>query len=196
MTNSMDQEMPNRTDKMLLILGLLSYLAGQIWIVTSGSMTKDQIAFDAIHWLMFVGAALIIPFAARMPRRGIALVAGPLLLVGCILIIGMCMIDFVLWSFTEPDMRNAVIGELMATPPVWGPFIEWAGRTFTLALGILGLCFWRTSLIGTALVLIGAVVIGAWGIGSNPYGYSIIIAGLLVCFWAERKTSDTFTSAE
>ena len=183
--------MPDRIDKTLLILGLLTYLAGQIWIVNSGSMTKDQIAIDAIHWLMFAGAALMIPFAARMPRRGLSLLAGPLLMVGCILVIGMCMIDFVLWSFPDVDMRNAVVGELMATPPVWTPFIEWAGLTFTGALALTGLTYWRQSIVGAGLVLIGAAVILAWGIGSNPYGYATMIVGFLVCFWSERRGEGT-----
>lgn len=179
--------MPDRIDKTMLVLGLLSYLAGQIWIVSTGSMTKDEIAIDVIHWLMFAGAALIIPFAARLPRKGLALFTGPLLMLGCILIICMCVIDFVLWSFPEQDLRNAVVGGLMETPPVWKPFIEWAGPVFTVALGLLGFHYWSASRIGAGLVFIGAVVVGAWGIGSNPYGYSTIIVGLLVCFWAEGK---------
>lgn len=185
--------MPDRIDKTVFIIGLTLYLAGQIWIVTTGSMTKDEVPMDYIHWLMFLGAALLIPFAARLPRRGLALIAGPAMITGSILIIGMCMIDFVLWSFPQPELRSAVVGELMNTGPVWKPFIDWAGRVFTVALALVGLCHWHHSKIGVGLVIIGAVVISAWGIGSNPYGYATMIVGFLVCFWPDALKR--FTSA-
>lgn len=181
--------MPNRLDKALFLLGLLSYLGGQIWINITGSMTKAEIAIDGIHWLMLVGAALMMPFAARLPRRGIAMVAGPLQLAGCVLIIGMCMIDFVLWSFPEPEMRNAVIGALVNTPPIWTPFIELAGPVFTIALALIGLHYWPVSRPGSAMVILGTVVVSAWGIGSNPYGYSAVILGFALCFLAQLRHS-------
>ncbi|WP_284124280.1 hypothetical protein [Parerythrobacter aestuarii] len=183
--------MPNRTDKTLFMLGLFSYLCGQVWIVSTGSMTKEQSVIDWIHWLMFIGAALMIPFAARLPRAGLSMVAGPLQVIGCILIIGMCMIDFVLWSFPDPDLRKQVVGGLINTPAVWQPFIAFAGPVFTVAFGLVGLTFWRVSKIGTALAVLGAIVVGAWGIGSNPYGYTIALAGFAVCFWTERKAESS-----
>lgn len=179
--------MPNSLDKSLFLLGLLSYLGGQIWINVTGSMTKDQIAIDGIHWLMFVGAALMIPFAARLPRIGIAMIAGPAQLVGCVLIMGMCVIDFVLWSFPEPELRNAVVGQLTYTPPVWVPFIQLAGPIFTVALALIALHYLFVSKIGSAVAVVGAIVVGAWGIGSNPYGYTAMIIGLALCFRASVK---------
>ena len=44
--------MPNRTDKILLLLGLFSYWCGQTWIVNTGSMTKDEIAIDVLDTQM------------------------------------------------------------------------------------------------------------------------------------------------
>lgn len=169
---------PNRTDKILLLLGLLSYWGGQTWIVITGSMTKDEIAIDVIHWLMLVGAALMIPYAARLPRQGIALVAAPLWLVGIVLIIGMCIIDFVFWSLPDPEFSRLVADQLIASDPLWVPFINYPGHPFTIGLTLAELSFWNTSKIGTGLVLIG-------GIGSNPYGYAAVILGYLVCFWKE-----------
>lgn len=179
--------MPDRLDKALMLIGLSSYLAGQIWINITGSMTKDEIAVDGIHWLMLIGAALIIPFAARLPRQGLSLVASPLLLIGIVLIIGMCVLDFVFWSIPDPEFSGLVAGELAQTAPVWKPFIVYAGWIFTPALMLTSLLYWQFSRIGPLLAVAGGVVIAVWPIWSNPYGYSAIILAFLICFHAEAN---------
>lgn len=184
----MREDAPDRIDKSLLVMGIATYLAGQIWINITGSMTKDQIAFDAIHWLMLIGATLIIPFAARLPRRGIALVSGPLLIIGIVLIIGMCVIDFVFWAIPDPDLRYAAGSEMAGTPALWTPFISLAGWVFTPALALSAFIYWRVSKAGVLIAQAGAVLVGALPIWSNPYGYGLILAGFLVCFWAESNS--------
>ena len=57
------------------------------------------------------------------------------------------------------------------------------------AAGVSNLMIKVQVVIGVALVQIGAIVIGAWGLGSNPYGYSVMIVGFLVCFWFEAKSA-------
>ena len=187
--------MPNRTDKILLLLGIISYWCGQTWIVNTGSMTKEQIAIDAIHWLMLVGAALMIPYAARLPRNGIALLAAPLWLIGIVLIIGMCVIDFVFWSLPDPEFSRAVADKLIATDPLWLPFIKYAGAPFTIGLSLAGPAYWSTTKVGVGLVVIGGGVVMAWGVGSNPYGYAVIWAGYAWIFWSERREAIEATNA-
>lgn len=186
--------MPNKTDKILLLLGIFSYWIGQTWIVNTGSMTKDEIAIDAIHWFMLVGAALMIPYAARLPRKGIALVSSPLWLIGIVLTIGMCVLDFVFWSLPAPTFSGAVATELIASDPLWVPFINYPGKPFTIGLALTGLLFWKLSKPATALVLIGGTVIMAWGIGSNPYGYAVVFAGFALGFWTEGSAAKETTS--
>ena len=185
---------PDRIDKSLLILGLLLYLAGQIWINITGSMTKDQIAIDGIHWLLLIGAALMIPFAARLPRNGVGLLAGPLLLVGIVLIIGMNVLDFVLWSFPASPLRDQVVNELIATPAVWSPFMVFSGWVFTPALALASFTYWRSSRVGPLLAVAGMISIGAFPIWSNPYGYAMIVAGFTFCFRAASQGPSTRNS--
>ena len=187
--------MPDRADKYLLLCGILSYLAGQIWINASGSATKDVYPIDYIHWLMLIGAALMIPYAARLPRKGLSLLVSPLLLLGIILIIGMCIIDFVLWSFPEPELRSQVVEELMATGPVWKPFITYAGHIFTPALALASFVYWRKTKLGPLCAVAGMVVIGIWPIWSNPYGYALLFCAFLICFRAEARNDEQLVAS-
>ena len=188
--------MPNTVDRILLLLGIFSYWCGQTWIVNTGSMTKDEIAIDAIHWLMLVGAALMIPYAARLPRTGIAMLAAPLWIVGIVLIVGMCVIDFVFWSLPDPEFSRAVADKLIASDPLWMPFITYAGMPFTIGLTLAGLAYARTERMGAGLVAIGGIVIMAWGLGSNPYDYAVLWAGYAWIFWNEGRAARTLTTED
>lgn len=183
--------MPNKTDKALLLLGLLLYLAGQIWINTTGSMTSQQISIDGIHWLMLIGASLLLPFAARLPRTGFAAVAGPLLMLGIVLVIGMCTVDFVLWSLPEQPFRSEVSSHLMNTPMIWQPFIVISGYVFTPALALTSFYYFRLTKLGPFLAVIGMVTVGAGPIWTNIPGYALIFAGFAVCFWSKPVEQDT-----
>jgi len=182
-----NEPMPGRLDQTLFVLGLIFYTVGQITINIFGAMTKDQSSIDFIHWFMLIGAALLIPFTARLPRKGLALLAGPLLLIGIILIIGMCVLDFVSWSLSDDDFRGKVEGQLSATPAVWQPFMKLAGYFFTPALALTSLLYWRFSKIGPLLAIAGMLVIGIWPIWSNIPGYIMITVGFLFNFRATER---------
>ena len=178
---------PNRTDKALLLVGLLSLIAGQITLIALGPVTKEDGPVDFGHWLMVLAMLLIIPFAARLPRRGLAIVAGPMLMIGSVMMVGMCVLDLVFWSFPDDALRGTVAEGLWNTPMVWQPFIVWSGPVFTVALGLVALDYWRVSKLAVALAVLGTIVVGVWGLGSNPYGYSMVLAGFAWVFWAENK---------
>ena len=189
MTSS-EIQMPKKIDKALLLLGLSLYLAGQIWISITGSMTSQQIPIDGIHWLMLIGASLLLPFAARLPRTGLAAVAGPLLMLGIVLVIGMCIVDFVLWSVPEQPFRDEVSSHLINTSMIWQPFIVISGYVFTPALALTSFCYYRLTKLGPILAVIGMVTVGVGPIWTNIPGYALIIAGFAVCFWSKPAEQD------
>ncbi len=181
----MNANMPNKVDKSLLLIGLCFYLVGQVWINVTGSMTSKQIAIDGIHWLMLVGASLLLPFSARLPRTGIAAIAGPFMLVGIVLVIGSCVVDFVLWSVPEQPFRGEVSLHLIHSPMIWKPFIVISGYIFTPALAFASFVYMRWTKLGPLLAIAGMVTIGAGPIWTNIPGYILIIAAFMVCFSRE-----------
>ncbi len=173
----------DRIDAWLFVMGLVIFTLGQIAINAFGAMTKDEIPIDVMHWLMLIGAVLLIPFAARLPRRGLALVASPLLILGIVCVIGMCVLDFVFWSLPDDELRGEVARRLMDTPMLWKPFIAWGPDDFfNLGLVLPTFLFFRVSKFGTAFVVMGtlSIVIGtSW---FNVAGYVLITLGYFMNF--------------
>lgn len=170
--------MPDRMDKALFLNGLLVFLGGQVAINAFGAVTRDVIPVDITHWLMPCGAALMIPFAARLPRKGAAIALAPLLLTGIVGVIGMCVIDFVFWSLPDAEFRAELARTLMDTPAVWQPFMRWGpNEIFTAGLALPSLLYWRKSRVGTVLVLLGAIVMAIGPSWFNVAGYVLITAG-------------------
>jgi hypothetical protein len=175
--------MPNRTDKFLLILGFVLFLIAVIAINIVGAKTKDEISIDYIHWLMLVGTALQIPFAARLPRRGISLLAAFLILCGIVCTIGMCMLDFVFWSLPDDRLRGEVARQLMDTPTVWQPFMMWGTEeVFYAGIVLASVLYLPHSKLGTPLVIVGAVCAIAGGSWFNVVGVAAVALGFLFNF--------------
>ncbi|MEO0908625.1 MAG: hypothetical protein AAFY07_14000, partial [Pseudomonadota bacterium] len=70
------------------------------------------------------------------------------------------------------------------------------GMPFTIGLTLAGLAYARTEKMGAGLVAIGGIVIMAWGIGSNPYGYAVLWAGYAWIFWNEGRAAKTLTTED
>ena len=175
--------MPDRVERWTFIAGLVVFLAGQIGINAFGAMTKDEIAVDVIHWLMLIGVVLMIPFAANLPRKGLAMILSPLLLLGIVGVIGMCVIDFVLWSLPEPQFRGDVARALIDTGAVWQPFMRWGpGEVFVTGLALPSLLYVRESRWGSVLVAVGAFTMAAGTAWFNPIGYCFMIVGYVLNF--------------
>lgn len=182
--------MLDRIDAWLFVIGLALYTLGQVAINAFGAMTKEEIPIDVIHWLMLIGVLMLIPFAARMPRRGLALVASPLLILGVACVIGMCVLDFVFWSLPDDEFRGELARRLMDTPMLWKPFIDWGSDDFfNLGLVLPTFLFLRVSRLGAALVVAGtlSIVIGtSW---FNVAGYVLITLGYFLNFDLLRRRS-------
>jgi hypothetical protein len=175
--------MPDLYQKRLFFAGLVVFLAGQIAINTFGATTKDVTPIDFSHWLILVGVALMIPFASSLPRDGWRIVMTPLLLVGIISVIGMCVLDFVFWSLPDGAVRGDVARRLMDTPLLWKPFIAWGPNyVFNTGLALPCLLFVAQSRAGAALVVGGTLVIAAGPAWYNVVGYIALTIGYFLCF--------------
>ena len=117
-----------------------------------------------------------------LPRRGLSAIAGPLLLVGAVCVIGMCVIDFVFWAL-PPELDGPVYDRLSAAPSVWRPFMRFgANELFVAALVAPALGFWGRSRAGLALVAVGAATMAIGTQWFNVAGYAAMIAGYALGF--------------
>lgn len=179
--------MPDRIDVRLFMAGLICYFCGQVLLNVQGQVTRADAPVDLAHWLLLVGAVLLLPFAAKLPRRGVGLAAAVLLIGGVAAVIDMCVIDFVFWSVEDPALRSELVSGLMSTPAVWLPFMVWGPNpVFGLGLALPSLLYLRRARVGTLLVWLGAGIVAAGPAWFNVAGYAVLTAGYAWCFRQDR----------
>ncbi len=192
--------MPNTLDKALFVTGLIGLALGQVILnlLSFPSLSRSlyyEAPIDYGHWLLFIGALLIVPYAARLPRQGINRLAGPVLIVGTACVFGMCTIDLVMWSFSGAPGGQDLIRQLTAEPSIWLPFIT-VGPTYVFVTGLVlpSLAYLSHSKIGVALVVGSAVAFFTILAGFNSWffvaGYAVMAIGYALCFSSEHRDKD------
>ncbi len=176
----------------MLICGLLATAGGQV-ILNLLSIEEFSIALyydapiDYGHWLLLIGAALMIPFAARHSGSLLKSLSGTVLIVGIISVIGMATFDLIMWSLDGTGLRADVTERLKAEPSIWLPFIVIGPPyLFITGLALSSLTYLRGSKIGVALVVGSAVVVFTFLAGMSAWffvlGYALMAVGYALCF--------------
>lgn len=171
----------------LFLIGLVIFTVGQGLTGLPLKFSVSQEPIDYMHWMMLLGALMMIPFAVTMPRTIINRIASPLLVLGVAAIVGMAVIDFILWSYgTSPD-RFALVEHLQSEPVIWGPFITIGpGWIFGFGLCLPCLYYLPKVPVGALLVVVGGVMLP---MGFRHYvllGYPVIILGYAWCFFRHQ----------
>ncbi|NRA28828.1 MAG: hypothetical protein HRU11_01095 [Parvularculaceae bacterium] len=171
------------SDRWLFWWGLVIFTIGQGMTGMSLEFAAAQRPIDYMHWMMLIGALLMVPFAVTMPRTPINRLASPLLIVGVAGIVGMAMIDFIVWSYGLTEARNAFIDHVRGVPVIWQPFIELGpGWIFGFGLCLPSLYDLNRAPLGALLVVVGGVMLP---LGFQYYvslGFPVIILGYALCF--------------
>ena len=174
--------MPNRTDQILFLSGLVLFMLGQVQLNLLGPASQSQAPIDWAHWTLLLGASLLIPFAARLPRTLFGSIAGIILIAGIVFIIGMNAIDFVFWGLDD-EMDGQLYRAIVDEPAIWGVFMRWGpGEIFTTGIGLPSLLYWRRSRLGTGLVALGLAIMIFGTQWYNVIGYSVVTAGYFLNF--------------
>lgn len=186
--------MPDRSDALIFLGGLIIYLAGQVIINLMGAVSRAQTPIDYSHWLMLIGAVLMLPFALRRPMTGLNLLIAPVLVLGVVSVIGMCVIDLVFWSLPDVHYRNDLAVRLIDSPGLWRPFMQWGpNEVFTLGVALPALLYWGCSRAGVGLVALGAFLIAIGPSWFNVSGYTAMVIGYTLAFQASRWRGTTET---
>ena len=184
--------MPSRFDRILFIVGHAFFLCALVLINSFGSSTKAETAIDYPHWLMLLSSVLQIPFATRLPQRGISLLASWLMLLGIVGIVGMCVLDFVFWSLPDPDLRMKVARELATTPSLWQPFMMWGTEELPcLGFALASLTYLKDTKLGSCSVVAGAILSVAGGGWYNVAGRMLITLGFAENFKSFQLVNNT-----
>ncbi|QNL22212.1 hypothetical protein HZR84_09775 [Hyphobacterium sp. CCMP332] len=169
------------TNKILFLAGLVFFLIGQLILAKGNDFVYNQEPIDFAHWFLLIGVTLLIPQVVNFPKKIYSLIGIPLTLIGIVCIIGMCVLDFIWWSFPNAEMRNEFTNHISQVPSIWKPFmtIGPSSKIFNLGLLILSLNYIKKGKLGIILVFIANLIL--WNLIPLPYrlvfGYAITLIG-------------------
>lgn len=176
-------------EKSLFVIGLAVYAGGQSMISLGRSYVDSLSPIDFAHWALLLGALLLVPYSISTNRRTLGRLSSYTLLIGVAGIVGMCVIDFIIWSYPPGAERQAFIAHVSAEPSVWVPFIHVGPWLFGIGICLISLRFLTTARVGFFLVLVGSIISATTTSWFTVFAYAIIAAGYVVCFRAPEHGS-------
>jgi len=174
------------THKIFFLIGLGFFLVGQILLAQGNEFVYSQKPIDFAHWFLLVGSVFLIPQVVFFPKSIFSSLGIPISLVGIACIIGMCVLDFIWWSFPTEEARMAFTNHISQVPSIWKPFISIgpSSKIFNLGLLILSLNYFKKEKIGVAIIFIATLIL--WYIIPLPFrlvfGYSLTLIGYSIIF--------------
>ncbi|WP_052958639.1 hypothetical protein [Maribacter thermophilus] len=172
------------TNRILFLIGLVFFLIGQILLSQGNHFVYNQEPIDFAHWFLLVGVTFLIPQTVTFPKKIYSLIGIPLTIVGIVCIIGMCVLDFIWWSFPDEEMRNEFTGHISKIPSIWKPFVTIgpSSKIFNLGLLILSFNYLKKGILGIILVFMANLIL--WHIIPLPYrlvfGYALTLIGFSI----------------
>jgi hypothetical protein len=147
--------------KTLCLTGLLLFVTSYIIFSQGAKLAFTQKPIDFAHWFNLIGAVLLISFNNIFPKNKIHSLASFLLTLGVIAHIGLCTIDFIMWSFGNDDIgRNELKEQISNTPSILYPFVIIGPSFLFIGLAIHASNFIKTNPISSIMVIVGAPAIG------------------------------------
>lgn len=147
--------------KTLCLIGLLLFVTSYIMFSKGAQWAFAQKPIDFAHWFNLIGAVLLISFNNVFPKNKINSLASFLTLLGVIAHIGLCTIDFIMWSYGNDEIIKAELSNHIAnTPSILYPFIIVGPSLLFVGLAIHASNFIKTNPISSMMVIIAAPAIG------------------------------------
>lgn len=120
-----------------------------------------QTPIDFAHWLNLIGAVLLFSFNKALSKNNFSIVASITTSLGIIAHIGLCTIDFIMWSYGNNDAAKAELSEHISnTPSILYPFIIIGPSLLFLGLALHAANFIKTNTISSLMVIVGAPAVG------------------------------------
>ena len=146
--------------KIFCVLGLILFLISYIFF-SQGSLSSQK-TIDLAHWSNLLGAVLLFSFnTAFHKKNNLHAIAAILTNIGVVAHIGLCTIDFIMWSFGADDMgRNALREQINITPLIVYPFVIVGPSMLFIGLATHALNFIKTHPIPSLSVILGGLFVG------------------------------------
>jgi len=182
--------------RIIFLLGISFFLIGQILLAQGNDFVYSQKPIDFAHWFLLIGAVLLIPQVVSAPKTLASYIGAPLTLIGIICIIGMCVLDFIWWSFPNEELRREFTTHIVQIPSIWKPFITIgpSSKVFNLGLLLLGVNYLKKEKLGVGIIFIATLVL--WHIIPVPFrlvvGYLLTLLGFSIIF-LKKQNKKVFT---
>lgn len=147
--------------KSICLFALLFFVLSYIMFSQGSKLANFQKPVDFAHWFNLIGAILLISFNKVFPKNNLNSVASFLTTLGVIAHIGLCTIDFIMWSFGNDDIaRTQLSTHISNTPSILYPFIIIGPSLLFIGLAVHASNFIKTHTISSLMVIVGAPAVG------------------------------------
>jgi len=147
--------------KSICLIGLLFFVASYILFSQGAKLAFFQKPIDFAHWFNLIGAVLLLSFNNVFPKNKLNTFASFLTALGVIAHIGLCTIDFIMWSFGDDDTAKMQLSEHISnTPSILYPFIIIGPSLLFIGLAVHAANFIKTHTLKALMVILGAPAIG------------------------------------
>jgi hypothetical protein len=136
--------------KIICLIGLIFFVVSYIMFSQGSKLAYFQKPIDFAHWFNLIGAVLLISFNKVFPKNNLNAVASFLTTLGIIAHIGLCTIDFIMWSFGNDDVAKAQLSDHISnTPSILLPFIIIGPSLLFIGLAVHASNFIKTNTISS-----------------------------------------------
>ena len=145
--------------KHICTLGLLFFVTS--YLLFSKVFPDFQVSVDFAHWFNLIGACLLLSFNNVFPKNRLNSVASVITALGVAAHIGLCTIDFIMWSYGDNEAAKSALSEHIGnTPSILFPFVIVGPSFLFIGLAVHAFNFIRTHTISALMVIIGALLVG------------------------------------
>ncbi|MDP5198093.1 hypothetical protein [Flavobacterium sp. DG2-3] len=145
--------------KHLCLLGLLFFLLS--YLLFSKVLPDFNIPIDLPHLFNIIGACLLLSFNDVFSKNRLNSIASFITSLGVVAHIGLCTIDFIMFSFGNDDLAKAELSNHINNSPfILYPFIIVGPSLLFIGLSLHALRFIKTNAINSIMVFLSSVAIG------------------------------------
>lgn len=147
--------------KNICLIGLSFFVISYIMFSQGSKLAYFQKPIDFAHWFNLIGAILLISFNKVFPKNNLNAFASFLTTLGVIAHIGLCTIDFIMWSFGNDEIsKTELSNHISNTPSILYPFVIIGPSLLFVGLAAHALNFIKTHPISSIMVIVGAPSVG------------------------------------
>jgi hypothetical protein len=186
------QASPSSAQLKRLLVGMVLLTLGQLLVAQGPEFVTALRPLDWSHWLLLLGAMTLTWRLTDIQVGGWGRLGCVATVAGAAAFVGMCVIDFILWTFPSDPARQAFASQVLRSPAISLPFLTAGPSLLFVGLGILALEWVALMRWRTGLVLGGIAAVGFGQFGNTRWlvvaGHVTILAGFCA-MWLLARTA-------